>query len=108
MPPFSRLIALIICGKNQIETQKAAIEIARFLHNQYLKEFKILSPSPAAINFLNNKYRYRILLKMHNKHSLSMQKKLKCWIKSCNLSSSIAVIIDVDPVIFFNRFVAER
>ncbi|WCR58904.1 MAG: Primosomal protein N' [Wolbachia endosymbiont of Ctenocephalides felis wCfeF] len=101
MPPFSRLIALIICGKNQIATQKAANEIARFLHNQCLKEFEILGPSPAAINFLNNKYRYRILLKIHNKHSLSMQRKLKCWIKSYNLSSSIAVTIDVDPVSFF-------
>lgn len=101
MPPFSRLIALIICGKNQIATQKVASEIARFLHNQCLKEFEILGPSSAAINFLNNKYRYRILLKIHNKHSLSMQRKLKCWIKSCNLNSSIAVTIDVDPVSFF-------
>ncbi len=101
MPPFSRLIALIICSKNQIATQKAANEIARFLHNQCLKESEILGPSLAAINFLNNKYRYRILLKIHNKHSLSMQRKLKCWIKSCNLSSSIAVTIDVDPVSFF-------
>ncbi|WP_175837318.1 replication restart helicase PriA [Wolbachia endosymbiont of Litomosoides sigmodontis] len=121
MPPFSRLIALIICGKNWIATQKAANEIASFLHNQCLskkpatssllfqcltlesrkKEFEILGPSPAAINFLNNKYRYRVLLKIYNKHSLSVQKKLKYWIKNCNLSSNITVIIDVDPVSFF-------
>jgi primosomal protein N' (replication factor Y) len=31
MPPFSRLIALIICGKNQIATQKAANEIVKSL-----------------------------------------------------------------------------
>ncbi|WP_375316116.1 primosomal protein N' [Wolbachia endosymbiont (group A) of Colletes cunicularius] len=116
MPPFSRLIALIICGKNQIATQKAANEIVKSLlcHTSSSttciqeknvsadkKEFEILGPSPAAINFLNNKYRYRVLLKIHNKHSLSVQKKLKCWIKNCNLNSSIAVIIDVDPVSFF-------
>ncbi|WP_264736032.1 replication restart helicase PriA [Wolbachia endosymbiont (group A) of Rhinocyllus conicus] len=116
MPPFSRLIALIICGKNQIATQKAANEIVKSLlcHTSSSttciqeknvsadkKEFEILGPSPAAINFLNNKYRYRVLLKIHNKHSLSIQKKLKCWIKNCNLNSSIAVIIDVDPVSFF-------
>ncbi|WP_250296040.1 replication restart helicase PriA [Wolbachia endosymbiont of Oedothorax gibbosus] len=116
MPPFSRLIALIICGKNQIATQKAANEIVKSLlcHPSSSttciqeknvgadkKEFEILGPSPAAINFLNNKYRYRVLLKIHNKHSLSIQKKLKCWIKNCNLNSSIAVIIDVDPVSFF-------
>ncbi len=116
MPPFSRLIALIICGKNQIATQKAANEIVKSLlcHSSSSticiqeknvgvdkKEFEILGPSPAAINFLNNNYRYRVLLKIHNKHSLSIQKKLKYWIKNCNLNSSIAVIIDVDPVSFF-------
>ncbi|UXX40292.1 MULTISPECIES: replication restart helicase PriA [unclassified Wolbachia] len=109
MPPFSRLIALIVCGKDQFATQKAANEITNFLHNQFsttsqhltLKEFEIFGPSPAAINFLNNKYRYRVLLKIHNKHSLSIKKKLKYWIKNYNLNSNIAVTIDVDPVSFF-------
>ncbi|WP_265024864.1 MULTISPECIES: primosomal protein N' [unclassified Wolbachia] len=109
MPPFSRLIALIVCGKDQFATQKAASELTSFLHNQFsttsqhltLKEFEIFGPSPAAINFLNNKYRYRVLLKIHNKHSLSIKKKLKYWIKNYNLNSNIAVTIDVDPVSFF-------
>ncbi|QEK89364.1 replication restart helicase PriA [Wolbachia endosymbiont of Chrysomya megacephala] len=110
MPPFSRLIALIVCGKDQFATQKAASEITSFLHNQYsttfqhltLKEFEIFGPSPAAINFLNNKYRYRVLLKIHNNHNLFIKKKLKHWIKNnYNLSSNIAVTIDVDPVSFF-------
>ncbi len=106
MPPLSRLIALIVCGKDQFATQKAASELTSFLHNQFsttsqhltLKEFEIFGPSPAAINFLNNKYRYRVLLKIHNKYSLSIKKKLK---HCCNLSSNIEVTIDVDPVSFF-------
>ncbi|MDN5248306.1 MAG: primosomal protein N' [Wolbachia endosymbiont of Tyrophagus putrescentiae] len=98
MPPFSRLIALIISGKNQIAAQKAASEVAKNIpHNN---ELEILGPSPAAINFLNNRYRYRILLKIYNKHSLAAQKNLKDWIKKCHLSSSITVTIDVDPVNF--------
>lgn len=106
MPPFNRLIALIVCGKDQFATQKAASELTSFLHNQCsttfqhltLKEFEIFGPSPAAINFLNNKYRYRVLLKIHNNHSLFIKKKLK---HCCNLSSNIAITIDVDPVSFF-------
>ncbi|UIP91317.1 primosomal protein N' [Wolbachia pipientis] len=106
MPPFSRLIALIVCGKDQFATQKAASELTSFLNNQCsttfqhltLKEFEIFGPSPAAINFLNNKYRYRVLLKIHNNHSLFIKKKLK---HCCNLSSNIAITIDVDPVSFF-------
>ncbi|MDM8335452.1 replication restart helicase PriA [Wolbachia pipientis] len=127
MPPFTRLIALIICGKNQVATQKAANEIVKNISSLlcdpnsrhwdpeqnvwipesctgmtlYRKEIEILGPSPAAINFLNNKYRYRVLLKIHNKRSLSVQKELKCWIKNCNLNSNITVTIDVDPVSFF-------
>ncbi|MHC3898213.1 UNVERIFIED_CONTAM: primosomal protein N' [Wolbachia endosymbiont of Nasonia longicornis] len=106
MPPFSRLIALIVCGKDQFATQKAASELTSFLHNQCstafqhltLRELEIFGPSPAAINFLNNKYRYRVLLKVYNKHSPFIKKKLK---HCCNLSSNMAVTIDVDPVSFF-------
>ncbi|MFP3022935.1 MAG: primosomal protein N' [Wolbachia sp.] len=113
MPPFSRLIALIVCGKDQFATQKAASELTSFLHDQCSatipsalsfqcvtrkKELEIFGPSPAAINFLNNKYRYRVLLKIHNNHSLFIKKKLK---HCCNLSSNIAITIDVDPVSFF-------
>ncbi|WP_264687300.1 replication restart helicase PriA [Wolbachia endosymbiont (group B) of Pararge aegeria] len=116
MPPFSRLIALIVFGKDQFATQKAASEITSFLHDQCSatipsalsfqcvtrkKELEIFGPSPAAINFLNNKYRYRVLLKIHSKHSLFIKKKLKHWIKNYNLNSNIAVTIDVDPVSFF-------
>ncbi len=113
MPPFSRLIALIVCSKDQFATQKAASEITSFLHDQCSatipsalsfqcvtrkEELEIFGPSPAAINFLNNKYRYRVLLKIHSKHSLFIKKKLK---HCCNLSSNIAITIDVDPVSFF-------
>ncbi|OCA06582.1 replication restart helicase PriA [Wolbachia endosymbiont of Trichogramma pretiosum] len=116
MPPFSRLIALIVCGKDQFATQKAASEITSFLHDQCSatipsalsfqcmtrkEELEIFGPSPAVINFLNNKYRYRVLLKIHSKHSLFIKKKLKHWIKNYNSSSNITVTIDVDPVSFF-------
>lgn len=99
MPPFSRLIALIISGKNQIATQKAANEIVKCIPHG--EELEIFGPSPAAISFLKNQYRYRILLKTHNKHSLFIQKNLGHWINNCKLNSSINVLIDVDPVSFF-------
>ncbi|WCR53376.1 MAG: Primosomal protein N' [Wolbachia endosymbiont of Ctenocephalides orientis wCori] len=99
MPPFSRLIALIISGKNQIATQKAANEIVK--HIPHGEELGIFGPSPSAISFLNNQYRYRILLKIYNKHSLFVQKNLGDWINNCKLNSSISVLIDVDPVSFF-------
>ena len=95
MPPFSRLIALIVSGENQIVTEKAASELVKNIpHNKGLEVF---GPSPAAISFLNNKYRYRILLKIHDKNSLFVQKNFKNWYDS---TTKIAVAIDVDPVQF--------
>jgi len=99
MPPFSRLIALIISGKNQIAAQRGANEVVKNI--QRSEELEIFGPSPAAISFLNNQYRYRILLKIQSNHSLFVRKNLRDWIKNCNLASSITVIIDVDPVNFF-------
>ncbi|MDD9332018.1 MAG: primosomal protein N' [Wolbachia sp.] len=126
MPPFSRLISLVISGKNQITTQKAASEAVKNIPAFFCspssrcldpeknawttascagitpneEKFEIFGPSPAAISFLNNQYRYRILLKIYNKNSLFVQKNLRDWIKRCNLNSSITVAIDVDPVNF--------
>jgi primosomal protein N' (replication factor Y) (superfamily II helicase) len=97
MPPFSRLIALIIAGKNPIATQKTANEIIKNI--PYLDKLEAFGPSPAAINFLNGKYRYRILLKIYNKNSLFVQKNLELWIK--NIPRNINIIIDVDPLNFF-------
>jgi primosomal protein N' (replication factor Y) len=99
MPPFSRLIALIISGKNQIRAQRAANEMAKNITRS--KELEIFGPSPAAISFLNNQYRYRILLKIQSNHSVFIRKNLRDWIKNCNLDSSMTVTIDVDPVSFF-------
>lgn len=99
MPPFSRLIALIISGKNQIATQKAANELVKNI--PYNQELEIFGPSLAAISFLSGQYRYRILLKVYNKNSLFVQKNLKNWIKQSNLMSSVTVTVDVDPVSFF-------
>ncbi|MBV0899828.1 MAG: primosomal protein N' [Wolbachia endosymbiont of Fragariocoptes setiger] len=96
MPPFSKLIALIVSGKNETVTQKAAGEIVRNIPRS--KELDVFGPSPAAINFLNNRYRYRILIKVYCKNSLFVQKNIKNWYK---LKSNIDITIDVDPVNFF-------
>ncbi len=97
MPPFSRLIALIITGNNHIATHKTANEVVKNI--PYNNKLEVFGPSPAAINFLNGKYRYRILLKIYDRNSLFVQRNLKTWIK--NISKNINIIIDVDPVNFF-------
>ncbi|WP_333023983.1 replication restart helicase PriA [Wolbachia endosymbiont of Pentidionis agamae] len=96
MPPFSRLIAFVISGKNQLLAQKAADKLVRSIPNS--QELEIFGPSPAAINLINNQYRYRILLKIYGKNMV--QRKVKDWIKKCGFNSSIKVKIDVDPISF--------
>ncbi|WP_168463944.1 replication restart helicase PriA [Wolbachia endosymbiont of Ctenocephalides felis wCfeT] len=98
MPPFSRLIALITSSKNQAAAQKVANEIIRNISCEG-DMCETFGPSPAAINFLKNQYRYRILLKVHNNRSFFMQEKLKDLVKNGN--SNVTVTIDIDPVSFF-------
>ncbi|OEY87137.1 primosomal protein N' [Wolbachia pipientis] len=97
MPPFSRLIALIISGKSHIITHKASHEIVKNIpcHDK----LEVFGPSPAALNFLDGKYRYRILLKIYDKNSLFVQKNLALWIK--NIPKNINLVTDVDPINFF-------
>ncbi len=98
MPPFSRLIALIITGKEQIKTLKSAEKIVQYIPRS--DNLIVLGPTPSFISFLKGKYRYRILLKINNKKDLSIQQNLKTWIENCKLQSSIKVMIDVDPISF--------
>lgn len=98
MPPFSRLIALIIAGKEQIKTLKSAEKIVRCIPQN--NNLTVFGPTPSFMSFLRGRYRYRVLLKVSNKKDFKAQQNLKQWLEDCKLESSIRVIIDVDPINF--------
>ena len=96
LPPFTKLIAFIISGKNRFDVD----ECARILKNQIpkMKDALLLGPVSASISLMKGKYRSRLLLKYP--HEAFPQKFLKDWLKTIKIKKNIALTVDVDPINF--------
>ncbi len=96
LPPFTKLIAFIISGKNRFDVD----ECARILKNQIpkMKDALLLGPVSASISLMKGKYRSRLLLKYPQE--AFPQKFLKDWLKTIKIKKNIALTVDVDPINF--------
>ena len=96
LPPFYRLISLIISGKNEHLIMKFALNIK--LKIPKIKEVNILGPVLAPIIKLNKKYRCRILIRYPK--NLFMQKYLSKMLNKIKTAPGIKLEVDVDPINF--------
>jgi len=96
LPPFYRLISLIISGKNEPLIMKFATSIKSKLPQ--INEVDILGPVLAPITKLKKKYRCRILIR-HPKN-LFIQKYLSQSLNKIKIASGIKLEVDVDPINF--------
>ena len=96
LPPFYRLISLIISGKNEPLIMKFAIGIKSKLPK--IKEVNILGPVLAPITKLRKKYRCRILIRYPK--NLFIQKYLSQSLNKIKIVSGIKLEVDVDPINF--------
>ena len=96
MPPFSRLISIIISSKSE----NLLNEVCFNLLEKFPKynEVKILGPAPAPLSFLRGRYRYRFLVKSL-KNTFS-QDIVKNWIQNTKIPNQVRINIDVDPYTF--------
>ncbi len=97
LPPFGKLAALIVAGKDPIATEKFVQTMAS--HIPHHTDLEILGPSPAPIHQLNQWHRWRFLVKA--KKNLSPQKVIKQWLQAVNIPSTMKVAVDIDPYSFF-------
>jgi primosomal protein N' (replication factor Y) len=98
-PPFSRLINIILSGRNEQKTAETASHIAKSLKSNYkLQNTKhiILGPAKAAISKLRGQFRYQILVKAEE--ILSAKKVVFESIREEHLPPDIRVNVDVDPM----------
>tara|TARA_B100000579_G_scaffold196765_1_gene160793 strand:- start:175 stop:2130 length:1956 start_codon:yes stop_codon:yes gene_type:complete len=96
LPPFTRLIALIISSKNEKE---GFFEAQRIKKNLLLiKNVDILGPVTSPIFKIKNKYRTRLLLR--SSRDLFPQKKISKILRTINISKKIKLTVDVDPLNF--------
>ena len=96
LPPFYRLISLIISGKNEPLIMKFAINIKSQLPK--MDEVNILGPVLAPITKLRAKYRCRILIRYPK--NLFIQKYLSQSLNKIKMVSGIKLEVDVDPINF--------
>ena len=96
LPPFYRLISLIISGKNESQIMKFAFGIKSKLPQ--MKEVNIMGPVLAPITKLRQKYRCRILIRCPKK--IFIQKYLSQSLNEIKIIPGIKLEVDVDPINF--------
>ena len=96
LPPFYRLISLIISGKNESLIMKFAVNIKSKLPK--IKEVNVLGPVLAPIIKLKKKYRCRILIRYPR--NLFIQKYLSQSLNKIKITPGIKLEVDVDPINF--------
>jgi len=96
LPPFYRLISLIISGKSEALIMKFAINIKSKIPK--INEVNVLGPVLAPISKIRNKYRCRILIRYPK--DLFIQKYLSKMLNKIKLTSKIKLEVDVDPINF--------
>lgn len=96
MPPFSRLAALVITGKNEAQTRNVAVMIGRAAPRA--EGVQVLGPAPAQMYRIRGQYRQRILIRAEK--NLNIQKWIAEWLQSIKIPSTVRVVIDIDPQSF--------
>lgn len=102
-PPFANICVVGFTGANEFKVEQASKiffekfkEIAK---NEYKHlALKVLGPSPASILKLNNKYRYKIIIKFKDEKNL--RKLLSQLILNCEIEkilSGVKIFIDINP-----------
>ncbi len=96
MPPYSRLVALIIAGRDH----DLVVEVARALGRSAPQGEGImtLGPAPAPFAKLRGKFRYRLLVQADK--ALDVQKTVAHWVGGVKVPSTVRVYIDIDPQSF--------
>ena len=96
LPPFSRLISIIISGQDEPNIMNYAINIKKILPK--IKGVEVLGPVLAPIAKLNKRYRCRILIRYPK--NVFIQKYLSQSLNNTKSIPGIKLEVDVDPINF--------
>ena len=97
MPPFGRLVALIVSGNDEASVDRAANGLGRAApHSEGIRVF---GPAPAPFALLRGRHRRRLL--MHAAKGTPVQTIVSQWLKRAGLPKKVRIQIDVDPYSFF-------
>ncbi len=96
LPPYQRLIAIIISSKDRSLSLQGAREIK--LKLTQIDNIEVLGPVDSPLLKIKNNYRSRLLIRFKNQNL--MQKKITRVLNRLKISSKIKLTVDVDPINF--------
>ena len=96
LPPFYRLIALIISANEESDSFRGAQQIKLKLLG--IKDIEVLGPVYSPILRIKKNYRTRLLIRI-KKNNL-IQKKVGQVLENLQISKKIKLTVDVDPINF--------
>ncbi len=96
LPPYVRLIAIIVSSKDRSSSIQGAKEIKFKLNT--IKDLEILGPVDSPLLKIKKNFRSRLLIRFNNR--LLMQKKITKVLNRLKISPKIKLTVDVDPINF--------
>ena len=99
-PPFCEMVSVLFSGPNENQVSGCAKLYAKLLHGlkDMQQKTQVLGPIPAAVSRINNKYRWKILIKCINSDRISVviaEARDACR-KNMNYRD-ISIVIDKNP-----------
>jgi len=96
LPPFGKLAALIISGRDFNAVAKYARHLAALAPKD--QRITVLGPVPAPLSYLRGKHRFRLLVKAEK--PVKLQKTLRDWLANCPAERGVTLQVDIDPYSF--------
>ena len=96
LPPFGRLVALIVSGVDAGAVERTARALG--LAAPHAAGVRVLGPAPAPLAMLRGRYRHRLLVKATRE--TNVQAYVRRWLGKVPVPSGLRVQIDVDPYSF--------
>ena len=102
-PPFSDICVVSFMGKDMNKTKDTSEIFSRGLAQLAKSEYgdlpmRVIGPSPSLVSKINNKYRYRMIIKTKNtKRFREMLSKLLISFGKDRAFSDVTICADIDP-----------
>jgi len=100
MPPYGRLVALIVSGRDERAVDGVAQALARRAPTRGPRDepLLVLGPAPAPLALLRGQHRRRLLLRAPKE--VPVQGLLRAWLAQVTPPGKVRVRVDVDPYSF--------
>ena len=93
LPPYSKLISLILSGKSEIKVYRKLREIASLFPIN--DKVDVYGPVQMNVYKINDDFRFRLLIKTEN--SINIQKLVSSVVDMVKMPNDLKLKIDVNP-----------